>query len=179
MRLVAATYERITPPNLALAGLNWAYVLAGAADATLLPYVPLYLFQRGFGAQQIGAILAAAAGGSLLAGMGWGYLADHSIRPERAGGGAAVGAAGGGRRAPPPPGWRVLPLSRIDRGPVRRARPFHAARPDHTAAPQGRKPHPVRAHPAPDERRLGRVGRAFGRRVPGFWAPDAAFLLRD
>jgi len=93
MRLVAATYERITPPNLALAGLNWAYVLAGAADATLLPYVPLYLFQRGFGAQQIGAILAAAAGGSLLAGMGWAYLADHSIRPERAVAGASVAAA--------------------------------------------------------------------------------------
>jgi PPP family 3-phenylpropionic acid transporter len=93
MRLVAATDERISQPNLALGGLNWAYVLAGAADATLLPYVPLYLFQRGMGAETIGAILAAAAAGSLLAGMGWAYLADHSIRPEHAVLGASVAAA--------------------------------------------------------------------------------------
>jgi MFS transporter, PPP family, 3-phenylpropionic acid transporter len=91
--LVAVTYERIAEPKLALGGLNWAYVLVGAADATLLPYVPLYLFQRGLGAEQIGAILAAAAAGSLFAGMGWAYLADHSIRPERAVVGASVAAA--------------------------------------------------------------------------------------
>jgi PPP family 3-phenylpropionic acid transporter len=93
MRLVAAKDERTVQPNLALGGLNWAYVLAGAADATLLPYVPLYLFQRGMGAETIGAILAAAAAGSLLAGMGWAYLADHSIRPEHAVLGASVAAA--------------------------------------------------------------------------------------
>jgi len=91
---VATTLERAAQPNLALGGLNWAYVLVGAADATLLPYVPLYLFQRGLGAEQIGAILAAAAGCSLLAGMVWAFLADRSVRPERAVVGASVAAAG-------------------------------------------------------------------------------------
>src|ERR1700694_2348923 len=176
MRLVAATYERITPPNLALAGLNWAYVLAGAADATPLPYVPLYVSQRGFGAQQIVAILAAAAGGSLLAGMGWAYLADHSIRPERAVAGASVAAAAVVLLFPLAGG--VFPVAVLTVALFVARGPFTLLAPITLQRLRGAKPHPVRAHPAPDERRLGRVGRHFGRRVPGFWAPDAAFLLR-
>jgi PPP family 3-phenylpropionic acid transporter len=67
----------------AIGGLNWAFVLMGVADATLLPFMPLYLFERGFGAPLIGVVLAAAALASLVAGLGWAYLADHTFRPER------------------------------------------------------------------------------------------------
>lgn len=81
-------------PNQPVSGLNWSFVLIGAADATLLPFIPLYLFQHGLGAPQIGAVLAAAAAASLAAGMGWAYLSDRRIRPESAvvAGTAAAGA---------------------------------------------------------------------------------------
>jgi MFS transporter, PPP family, 3-phenylpropionic acid transporter len=80
-------------PSPSTGGLNWAYVLTGAAEATLLPYIPLYLYQHGLKAPQIGAVLAVAAAGSLVAGMGWAYLADRSIAPERAIVGGTVAAA--------------------------------------------------------------------------------------
>src|SRR5438552_1739577 len=70
-------------PNLEIRGLNWAYVLMGVADGTLLPFIPLFLLQRGLSAQLIGAVLAAAALASLVAGMSWAYLADRRLRPER------------------------------------------------------------------------------------------------
>ena len=63
--------------------LNWSYVLVGAADGTLLPFVPLFLLQRGMSAPLIGAVLAAAALASLTAGLSWAYLADRRFRPER------------------------------------------------------------------------------------------------
>jgi len=55
----------------------------GVADGTLLPFIPLFLLQRGLSAQLIGAVLAAAALASLVAGMSWAYLADRRLRPER------------------------------------------------------------------------------------------------
>ena len=64
-------------------GLNWAYVLVGVADGTLLPFVPLFLLQRGLSAPAIGAVLAAAGLVSLAAGLNWAYLADRRLRPER------------------------------------------------------------------------------------------------
>ncbi|MDQ2942318.1 MAG: MFS transporter [Candidatus Dormibacteraeota bacterium] len=67
----------------AIGGLKWAFVLVGVADATLLPFLPLYLFERGFDAPLIGVVLAAAALASLVAGLGWAYLTDHGVRPER------------------------------------------------------------------------------------------------
>ena len=70
-------------PNLDIRGLNWAYVLMGVADGTLLPFIPLFLLQRGLSAQLIGAVLAAAALASLVAGMSWAYLADRRLHPER------------------------------------------------------------------------------------------------
>ncbi len=70
-------------PNLEIRGLNWAYVLMGVADGTLLPFIPLFLLQRGMSAQLIGAVLAAAALASLVAGLVWAYLADRRLRPER------------------------------------------------------------------------------------------------
>lgn len=62
--------------------LNWSYALVGIADGTLLTFVPLFLFERGFDPSLIGAVLAASAAGSLLAGLGWSYLADRAVRPE-------------------------------------------------------------------------------------------------
>ena len=70
-------------PKLEKRALNWSYVLVGVADATLLPFVPLFLLQRGMSAPLIGAVLAAAALASLAAGMSWAYLADRRLRAER------------------------------------------------------------------------------------------------
>ena len=63
-------------------GLNWAYALIGIADGTLLPFIPLYLLQRGLDAVQIGAVLAATAAVSLVAGLAWSYLSDRKLPPE-------------------------------------------------------------------------------------------------
>ncbi len=62
--------------------LNVAFVLVGAADATLLPFIPLYLFERGFSATAIGIVLAAASLASFVAGPAWAYLADHRLGLE-------------------------------------------------------------------------------------------------
>src|SRR2546427_8949173 len=70
-------------PNLEIRGLNWAYVLMGVADGTLLPFIPLYLFERGLSPAWIGLVLAVAASASLAMGLGWAYLADRRFSPER------------------------------------------------------------------------------------------------
>ena len=70
-------------PKLEKRALNWSYVLVGAADGTLLPFVPLFLLKQGMSAPLIGAVLAAAALASLAAGMSWAYLADRRLRAER------------------------------------------------------------------------------------------------
>ncbi len=73
----------LTPNAPAAVGdLNVAFVLVGAADATLLPFIPLYLFERGFSAPAIGIALAAAALASFVAGPAWAYLADHRLGLE-------------------------------------------------------------------------------------------------
>ena len=76
--------------------LNWTYVLVGVADATLLPYIPLYLAQRGLSAPAIGLVLAIAAAATFVTGLAWAYLADRRFSPERmvvAAGGAAAAVA--------------------------------------------------------------------------------------
>jgi PPP family 3-phenylpropionic acid transporter len=65
-------------------GLNWTYALIGAADATLLPYIPLYLAARHLDVLEIGVVLAVAAAGSFVAGLAWAYLADRTGKPEGA-----------------------------------------------------------------------------------------------
>ena len=80
---VASTLRSALKPNPAPRGLNWAYVLTGVADATILPFIPLYLFQRGLDAPRIGAVLAAASAVSIVAGLGWAYLADRRVPAER------------------------------------------------------------------------------------------------
>jgi PPP family 3-phenylpropionic acid transporter len=64
-------------------GIRWAFVLVGVADGTLLPYIPLYLLERGLSAAAIGAVLAGMALVWLFAGLVCGYLADHHLNPER------------------------------------------------------------------------------------------------
>jgi PPP family 3-phenylpropionic acid transporter len=64
-------------------GIKWAFALAGVADGTLLPFIPLFLLERGLGAEAIGAVLAGMALAWLLAGLACGYLADRRFKPER------------------------------------------------------------------------------------------------
>ena len=65
-------------------------MLVGVADGTLLPFIPLYLAQRGLSAGGVGAVLAASALAALCAGLGWAYLADRKVGAER----LVVGATG-------------------------------------------------------------------------------------
>ena len=71
------------PPVRSTRDLNLTYVFVGATDATILPFIPLYLFERGFSASMIGVVLAAAALASFVAGPAWAYVADRSLGSER------------------------------------------------------------------------------------------------
>src|SRR5207302_5015165 len=66
-----------------ISGLRSAYFLTGVADGTLLPFIPLLLFDRGLTAPLIGAVLATSSLASLVAGLALAYLADRRWRPER------------------------------------------------------------------------------------------------
>ena len=83
-----------TQPNQTVNDLNWTFALVGVADATMLPYIPLYLAQRGMSAGLIGLVLACAALATFVVGLGWAYLADRRFSPERMVVAAAVAAAG-------------------------------------------------------------------------------------
>ena len=73
----------MTPePAPSIGGLKGAYALIGVADGTLLPFIPLYLFQRGLDAVSIGAVIAAMSAVSLIAGLGWAYVSDRRLHPE-------------------------------------------------------------------------------------------------
>jgi PPP family 3-phenylpropionic acid transporter len=63
--------------------LNLAFILVGAAEAVILPFIPLYLFERGFDVPLIGAVVAGAALGSFVAGPLWANFADNRLGPER------------------------------------------------------------------------------------------------
>jgi len=71
-------------------------LLIGVADATLLPFIPLLLVERGLSASAIGLVLAFAASGSFTVGLVCAYLADRRWSAERmvvvASGGAAIAA---------------------------------------------------------------------------------------
>src|SRR5207249_11385412 len=88
--------QPVAPPSGTLRNLNWTYVLVGVADATLLPFIPLLLVERGLSASAIGLVLAFAASGSFTVGLVCAYLADRKWSPERmvvlASGGAAAAA---------------------------------------------------------------------------------------
>src|SRR5260370_33656404 len=80
-------------PRPETSGLRGSYILVGVADGTLLPFVPLLLFDRGLSAPVIGAVLAVSSLTSLVAGLGWAYLADRKLRPEQIVVGASAAAA--------------------------------------------------------------------------------------
>jgi PPP family 3-phenylpropionic acid transporter len=80
-------------PRPETSGLKGSYILIGVADGTLLPFIPLLLFGRGLSAPLIGAVLAASAVTALLAGLGWAYLSDRRLRPERIVVGASIASA--------------------------------------------------------------------------------------
>ena len=68
----------------------------GAAESTVLPFIVLYLFERGFGAPSIGVVLAAAALASLVTSPLWAYIADRALGTERTVVLAAAAAAAAG-----------------------------------------------------------------------------------
>ena len=70
-------------PDDPIRGLRLTYVLMGVADGTLLPFIPLYLLQRGMSPAAIGFVLAASALAALAGGLGWAYLSDRRLSPER------------------------------------------------------------------------------------------------
>jgi PPP family 3-phenylpropionic acid transporter len=67
----------------AIRRLNVAFVLIGAAEAIVLPFIVLYLFERGFDATGIGIVLSAAALASLVTSPIWAYVADRRLGAER------------------------------------------------------------------------------------------------
>jgi len=77
-----ATYAHSMTSN-PLRSLNWTYGLVGVADATLLPFIPLLLVERGLSAATIGLVLGIASTGSFVVGLAWAYLADRRLSPER------------------------------------------------------------------------------------------------
>src|SRR5579859_7376643 len=74
-------YASLMAPDIR--GIKWAFVLVGVADGTLLPFIPIYLLERGLGPAAIGGVLAGMALVWLLAGLACGYLADHRFSAER------------------------------------------------------------------------------------------------
>ena len=82
-------------PSQAIRGIKVAFILTGAAEATVLPFIVLYLFERGFDAPSIGFVLSAAALASLVTSPVWAYVADRALGPERTVGVATVAAAVG------------------------------------------------------------------------------------
>lgn len=74
-------------------GVRWTFLLVGVADGTLLPFIPLYLLERGMNAAAIGAVLAGMAAVWLFAGLACGYVADRRFSPERILLGGTAGAA--------------------------------------------------------------------------------------
>jgi MFS transporter, PPP family, 3-phenylpropionic acid transporter len=57
-------------------------VLVGVADATILPFIPLLLRERGFGSADIGLLLAGMALAGFATGPLWGYAADLRVGSE-------------------------------------------------------------------------------------------------
>jgi MFS transporter, PPP family, 3-phenylpropionic acid transporter len=74
-------YASLMAPDIR--GIKWAFVLVGVADGTLLPFIPIYLLERGLGPAAIGGVLAGMALVWLFAGLACGYLADHRFSAER------------------------------------------------------------------------------------------------
>ncbi len=66
-----------------LTRINRAYILVGVAEASMVPFLPVFLLQRGFNAALIGVVMSAAGLVSFIAGPIWAQLADRGWRAER------------------------------------------------------------------------------------------------
>jgi PPP family 3-phenylpropionic acid transporter len=69
-------------------------VLVGVSDATILPFVPLLLRERGFGSADIGLLLAGMALAGFATGPVWGYAADLRVGSEVVLAATGIAAAG-------------------------------------------------------------------------------------
>jgi len=69
------------------------FALVGAAEAALLPFLPIVLKVRGLSAAEIGVALALAALAGFVAAPLWGHVADRRLGAERALVVAAIAAA--------------------------------------------------------------------------------------
>jgi PPP family 3-phenylpropionic acid transporter len=78
---IAAVPNRVNPQ---IRRVNRAYVLVGVAEATFIPFLPVFLLQRGFGPALIGLVTSAAGLASFIAAPVWAQLADRGLRAERA-----------------------------------------------------------------------------------------------
>jgi len=71
-------------PNPQIRRVNRAYILVGVAEASFVPFLPIFLLERGFNAAQIGVVTSAAGLASFIAAPIWAQVADRGWRPERA-----------------------------------------------------------------------------------------------
>jgi PPP family 3-phenylpropionic acid transporter len=69
------------------------FALVGAAEASLLPFLPIVLDRRGLSAAQIGVVLAVASLAGFVATPVWGDVADRRLGAERTLVVASLGAA--------------------------------------------------------------------------------------
>jgi PPP family 3-phenylpropionic acid transporter len=60
-------------------GLRGLFILLGVAESAVLPFIPLFLRDRGFNAAQIGLLLSCMAVVVLAVSPMWGYLADRRL----------------------------------------------------------------------------------------------------
>jgi MFS transporter, PPP family, 3-phenylpropionic acid transporter len=73
-----------TRVNPQIRRVNRAYILVGVAEASFVPFLPIFLLERGFDAAQIGVVTSAAGLASFIAAPVWAQLADRGWRAERA-----------------------------------------------------------------------------------------------
>jgi len=64
--------------------VNRAYILVGVAEASFVPFLPIFLLERGFNAATIGVATSAAGLAGFIAAPVWAQLADRGWRAERA-----------------------------------------------------------------------------------------------
>jgi len=64
------------PARTALWRVHLLFALVGVAEATIVPFIPLILHERGFGFADIGLVLAAMSLAAFASGPVWAYSAD-------------------------------------------------------------------------------------------------------
>ena len=93
LRALIANLAAPTGAGAQIRRVNRAYILVGVAEASFVPFLPIFLLERGFNAAQIGVVTSAAGLASFIAAPVWAQLADRTWRPERALMFACAGAA--------------------------------------------------------------------------------------